>query len=78
MLHGIGCAIVLGASRKRLIGALANEAAVGDRLGGSVMLAMHGVAAGAQILRVHDVAETVQAVRVWRGLRDAALTARRL
>ena len=30
--------------------------------------------AGVQLLRVHDVAETVQALRVWRGLRDAALT----
>jgi dihydropteroate synthase len=34
------------------------------------------VAAGAQLLRVHDVAETAQAVRVWRGLRDRALVGR--
>lgn len=77
MLHGIGCPIVLGASRKRLIGALSNEAPVSERLGGSLALALHGAASGVQILRVHDVADTVQALRVWRGLRDAALTARR-
>ncbi|MGK6323378.1 dihydropteroate synthase [Sphingomonas sp. DT-51] len=71
--HGLGCAIMLGASRKRLIGALSNEAAVGERLGGSVALALKGAEAGVQLLRVHDVAETVQALRVWRGLRDRAL-----
>ena len=35
---------------------------------------MKGLEAGVQLLRVHDVAETVQARDVWRGLRDAALT----
>jgi dihydropteroate synthase len=74
--HGLGCALLFGASRKRLIGALSNEAPVEARLGGSVFLAMKAVEQGAHILRVHDVAETVQAVQVWRGLRDAALTAR--
>ncbi|SOB79377.1 dihydropteroate synthase [Sphingomonas guangdongensis] len=77
LFHGLGCAVVLGASRKRLIGALSNEAPVDQRLGGSVALALHGANHGAQLLRVHDVAETAQAIRVWRGLRDAALTGRR-
>lgn len=77
MFHGLGCGIVLGASRKRLIGALSNEAPVAERLGGSVTLAIHGADRGAQILRVHDVPETVQALRVWRGLKDAGLTSRR-
>jgi dihydropteroate synthase len=36
---------------------------------------MKAVEQGAQIVRVHDVAETVQAIQVWRGLRDAGLTA---
>ncbi|WP_353203734.1 dihydropteroate synthase [Sphingomonas sp.] len=76
LFHGLGCPILLGASRKRMIGALSNEAPVGERLGGSLALAMAGLAAGAQLLRVHDVAETVQAVRVWRGLRDRALVGR--
>jgi dihydropteroate synthase len=69
----LGCPVLLGASRKRLIGALSNEAAVDQRLGGSIALALKAVEQGAQIVRVHDVAETVQALRVWRGLRDAAL-----
>lgn len=76
LFHGLGCPIMLGASRKRLVGALSNEAPVGERLGGSIMLALKGAELGVQLLRVHDVAETAQAVRVWRGLRDAALVAR--
>lgn len=75
-LHGLGCPIMLGVSRKRMIGALSNEAPVDQRLGGSLALAVRGAELGAQVLRVHDVAETVQALRVWRGLRDAALVAR--
>ena len=74
LFHGLGCPIVLGASRKRMIGALSNEAPVEKRLGGSIALALLGASLGAQILRVHDVAETVQALRVWSGMRDEALT----
>jgi len=74
MLHGLGCPILLGASRKRLIGALSSEAPADQRLGGSVALALKSVEQGAQIVRVHDAPETVQALRIWRGLRDAALT----
>jgi len=74
MLHGLGCPILLGASRKRIIGALADEAPVERRLGGSVALALAGAAAGVQLLRVHDVFETVQALKVWRGMRDEALS----
>jgi dihydropteroate synthase len=76
LLHGLGCPIVLGASRKRTIGALANEAPADQRLPGSLTLALKGIEQGAQIVRVHDVPETVQALKVWRGLRDAALTPR--
>jgi len=74
LLHGLGCPIMLGASRKRTIGALSNEAKAGDRLGGSIALALKGAEQGVQLLRVHDVPETLQALRVWRGLRDTALT----
>ncbi len=76
LFHGLGCAILVGASRKRMIGALSNEAPAGERLGGSLTLALKAVDQGAQIVRVHDVPETVQAIRVWRGLRDAGLTPR--
>jgi dihydropteroate synthase len=76
LLHGLGVPILLGVSRKRLIGALSNEAPAADRLAGSLTLALKGVEQGAQILRVHDVSETVQAIKVWRGLRDKALSPR--
>ncbi|WP_340586702.1 dihydropteroate synthase [Erythrobacter alti] len=74
MYHALGCPLLLGASRKRMVGALSNEAAAHQRLGGSLALATLGMNAGVQLLRVHDVFETVQARNVWRGLRDAALT----
>ena len=74
LLHGLGCSIVLGASRKRMIGALSNEVPADQRLPGSLTLALKAVEQGAQMVRVHDVPETVQALKVWRGLRDAALT----
>lgn len=74
MLHGLGCPIMIGVSRKRMIGALSAEAPADQRLGGSIALALKALDQGAQLIRVHDVPETVQAVRVWRGLRDAALT----
>jgi dihydropteroate synthase len=76
LFHGLGCPIVLGASRKRTIGALANEAPADQRLPGSLTLALKGIEQGAHIVRVHDIPETVQALKVWRGLRDAALTPR--
>jgi dihydropteroate synthase len=75
MFHGLGVPLLFGASRKRMVGALTNGAPVSERLGGSVALAFKAIDAGAQIVRVHDVAESVQAARVWRGLRDAALVA---
>ncbi|MDQ3074602.1 MAG: dihydropteroate synthase [Pseudomonadota bacterium] len=76
LFHGLGCGLVVGASRKRMIGALAGEAPADQRLAGSLALALKSVDQGAQIIRVHDVPDTVQALRVWRGLRDAALTPR--
>ncbi|KLE35206.1 dihydropteroate synthase [Aurantiacibacter luteus] len=74
MYHALGCPLLLGASRKRMIGALSNEVPAHRRTGGSLALAQLGMDAGVQLLRVHDVFETVQARNVWRGLRDAALT----
>ena len=76
LFHGLGCPIVVGASRKRTIGALSNEALADQRLGGSIAFALKAVEQGAQLVRVHDVPETVQALKVWRGLRDQALTPR--
>ncbi len=74
LFHALGQPLLVGASRKRMIGALSNEAPAHLRMGGSVALAVKAMDAGVQLLRVHDVPETMQALRVWRGLRDAALT----
>jgi dihydropteroate synthase len=74
--HALGCPLLVGASRKRTIGALHNEATADRRLAGSLTLAVKAAEQGAHLLRVHDVYETVQSLRVWRGLRDQALTPR--
>ena len=76
LFHSLGCPVVVGASRKRTIGALSGEAPADQRLGGSIAFALKAAEQGAQLLRVHDVPETVQALRIWRGLRDQALTPR--
>jgi dihydropteroate synthase len=76
LFHSLGCPLVVGASRKRTIGALSNEAPADQRLGGSIAFALKAAEQGVQIVRVHDVPETVQALRIWRGLRDQALTPR--
>jgi dihydropteroate synthase len=72
LLHGLGVPVMLGASRKSLIARLSLDEAPNDRLGGSLALALGAVEQGVQILRVHDVAETVQALT----LRQAVLDAR--
>lgn len=77
VFHALGCPLLVGASRKRTIGALHNEAPADRRLGGSIAFALKAAEQGAHILRVHDVYDSVQALRVWRGLRDQALTPRR-
>lgn len=73
LFHTLGCPVLFGASRKRMIGALDGEAAADARLGGSIALHYQAASHGAQLLRVHDVPESRQALRMWRGLRDAAL-----
>jgi dihydropteroate synthase len=72
IFHGLGCQILLGASRKSFIGALAAVEEEAERVAGSLAAALAGVDAGVQIIRVHDVAETKQALDVWQGLADAS------
>ena len=69
--HGIGCGILIGASRKSFIGRRARAAMPKDRLPGSLAAALAALAQGANILRVHDVAETRQAVAVWQAIAEA-------
>jgi len=75
IFHALGQPLLFAASRKRMIGALSNEATVDKRLPGTIALGQAALDRGAHMLRVHDVPETMQAIHVWRGLRDSALTA---
>jgi dihydropteroate synthase len=68
LFHGLGCAILLGTSRKRFIGAIGRAEAPETRAPGSIATALAGVVQGVQVLRVHDVAETRQALRLWQAL----------
>jgi dihydropteroate synthase len=68
LFHALGVPILLGASRKALIGHLGGGIDATQRLPGSLALALHAAACGVQIVRVHDVAETAQALAVWRQL----------
>lgn len=68
LFHALGCPILLGVSRKRFIGSIGGAPAAKDRMPGSVALALAGIAQGAQIVRVHDVAETRQALQLWMSL----------
>ena len=63
----LGCPILMGVSRKSFIGRIDGSSA-DDRLGGSIAAALWSAQAGADILRVHDVNETVQAVKVWEAI----------
>lgn len=67
----LGFPVLLGASRKRFIGMLDSDADVDHRLGGSIAAALAGAAAGVAAVRVHDVRETVQALKVWDAIRSA-------
>jgi dihydropteroate synthase len=67
----LGFPVLLGVSRKSFIGALDEGADADHRLGGSIAAALAGAAAGVVAVRVHDVRETVQALRVWRAIAQA-------
>ena len=66
LYHGLGVPLLLGASRKKMIGQLCNVDDAMARVPGSLACVIAGAAAGVQIFRVHDVKETKQALEVWR------------
>ena len=66
LFHNLGVPVLLGASRKRFIGTLGAEADAAKRMPGSLAVALAGVAQGMQMIRVHDVAQTRQALSLWR------------
>jgi dihydropteroate synthase len=69
--HTLGCGIVLGVSRKSTIAGLSRAEPPQARLPGSLAAAVLAVQHGVQILRVHDVAETRQALAVWQAIADS-------
>lgn len=67
-LLALDCPILAGVSRKGFIGALSGVTNPAGRMAGSVAAGLFALSRGARILRVHDVAATVQAMRVWQAL----------
>ena len=74
LFHSLGCPILLGVSRKRFIGTISGVAEADRRVMGSVAVALHGVSQGVQLLRVHDVAETAQALALWQAVTRGAVS----
>jgi dihydropteroate synthase len=70
-LKALGFPVVLGVSRKRFIQGLDPSAkSAEDRLGGSIAAALAGARAGVDVLRVHDVGQTAQALAVWQAIEE--------
>ena len=66
LFHSLGVPILLGASRKRFIGTIGGGEAGADRAPGSIAVALAALSHGVQFLRVHDVAQTIQAIALYR------------
>ena len=74
-LASLGYPLLVGVSRKAFIGALSGEEVAAQRLGGSLAAGLFAMTQGASILRVHDVRETIQAIRVWQALANCGTVA---
>jgi len=71
-IAALGFPLMLGVSRKRFVQAIDPTATdPNDRIGGSLASALAGAAAGAAVIRVHDVRQTVQALQVWAAIEGA-------
>jgi len=68
LYRGLGCPLLIGVSRKSFIGRLSRGESPKQRLAGSLAAALAVLQAGVRLFRVHDVAETVQAFKVWRAV----------
>jgi dihydropteroate synthase len=73
LFKSLGCPILVGASRKRFIGAITGIENAEERVTSSVAVAIMTAEQGADILRVHDVKETSEALKVVNALRDFAI-----
>nr|WP_325250653.1 dihydropteroate synthase [Amylibacter sp.] len=65
LFHGLGCVILLGVSRKGFIGVIGNAPEAAERGAGSIALGLEALRQGVQILRVHDIQDTKQAISLW-------------
>lgn len=70
LFHGLGVAILVGVSRKSFIGKITGEEVAAKRISGSIAAAQFCLDQGVQIIRVHDVEETNQAVSIWKAIMD--------
>ena len=68
LFHGLGCPILLGASRKRFIGSIGQQPLADRRGPGTLAVTFAGLAQGVQLHRVHDTDDTRQALRLWQAL----------
>jgi dihydropteroate synthase len=68
LYHGLGCAVLLGVSRKRFIGSIGGAEVAADRAAGTLAVTLAGVAQGIQIHRVHDAEETRQGLALWQAV----------
>ena len=70
LYHGLGCAILLGVSRKRFIGTIGGADDPADRSPGTLAVTLAAVAQGVQVHRVHDVRGLVQGLRLWQAVNN--------
>lgn len=71
LLHGLGCPVLLAASRKSFIAHVSHDEPADQRLAGTLAVHHMGLDAGCQLLRVHDVTHAHQALAVWRAVSAA-------
>ena len=67
MREALGCPLLIGVSRKSMLGQITGRV-VSDRMAASVAAALLAAQKGAAIVRVHDVRETVDALKIWQAL----------
>ena len=68
IFHSLGCPVLLGASRKAFIKVIGKAEDPMKRVSGSVAVALEGISQGVQVVRVHDVEETRQALQLWQAV----------
>ncbi|MEL7137998.1 MAG: dihydropteroate synthase [Pseudomonadota bacterium] len=73
LFHSLGAPLLLGLSRKRFVGTIGGAEVAAARMPGSIGAGIFALGQGVHVLRVHDVEETAQAVRLWHALADPAM-----